>query len=92
MAAAAATVYTCPAATIATVQRARVSNPDSSDHTFTLSIGNNAAGTQLYAGVTVKANSGYDIWGPFTLTAGEIIQAFGSSTNLVLTVNGIEQT
>lgn len=92
MATSATTLYTCPASTIATVQRARISNPDSSDHTFTLSIGSNAAGTQVYSGVTVKANSGYDIWGPFTLTAAEIIQGFGSSTNLVVTINGIEQT
>jgi hypothetical protein len=92
LATSAATVYTCPASTIGTMKRARVSNPDSVAHTFTLSIGADAAGTRIYSQVTVQPQNGYDIWGPFTLTAGQIIQAFADNTALVLVINGTEQT
>ncbi len=88
----AATKYTCPALTIAVIRRMRVSNPSGGALTFTLSIGVDAAGTRLYDAVSVPANSGLDIYGPFTLAAGDIIQAFGSGTALVLVADGTEST
>ncbi len=90
---AAATKYTCPASTVAVIRRMRVSNPSGGSVNFTLSIGADAAGTRLYDAVPIPAASYLDIWGPFTLAATEIIQAFGSTTSvLVLEIDGTETT
>ena len=88
---AAATKYTCPALTIAVIRRMRVSNPSGNAVAFTLSIGNDAAGTRLYDGVTIPANGSLDIWGPFTLAASEVVQSFaGTASVLVLEIDGTE--
>lgn len=88
----AATRYTCPGSTIAVMKRMRVSNPTGAPVNFTLSIGNDAAGTRLYDGVVVPAGGALDIYGPFTLAAGNIVQAYGSTNNaLVLEIDGTEQ-
>ncbi len=88
---AAATKYTCPGSTVAVIRRMRVSNPTGSAVPFTLSIGADAAGTRLYDGVSIPAASYLDIWGPFSLAAAEIIQAFaGSNSALVLEIDGTE--
>ncbi len=86
----AATKYTCPASTITTISRMRVSNPSGGALTFTLSIGADAASTRLYDGVSVPAGGAIDTRGPFTLAAGDVIQAFGSGTALVFEINGYE--
>jgi hypothetical protein len=86
----AATKYTCPGATVAVVRRIRVNPSDGSgSYTFTMSIGASAAATQLYSAYPVPA-TGLDIWGPFSLAPGDIIQAFGSNTNLTLEIDGTE--
>jgi hypothetical protein len=86
----AATKYTCPAATVAVIRRIRVDNPGGgSTHAFTLSIGADAVGTRLYDALSVPAG-GVDIYGPFSLAAGEIIQAFADNTALVLEIDGTE--
>lgn len=80
-------MYTAQSTTV--IQRGRVSNPTGSPLTFTLSLGVDSAGTRLYASTVVPALSGYNIYGPFTLAPGDIIQAFGSSTALVLELSGV---
>lgn len=90
---AAATKYTCPAATIARILRGRVSNTSGVAATFTISMGADAAGTRLYDAVSVPANGSYDFTGPFVLAAGEIVQAFSGTNNvLMLELDGTEST
>ncbi len=89
---AAATQYTVPTATIAVIKRIRISNPTGGAVTFNLSIGADAAGTRLYSGVSVAAGSSLDIYGPFTLAAAEVIQAFASAaSSLAIVIDGSEQ-
>lgn len=88
---AAATKYTCPASTVGVVRRMRVSNPGAVAVNFTLSIGADAAGTRLYDAVSIPAAGSLDIYGPFSLAAAEIIQAFASVASvLVLEIDGTE--
>lgn len=90
---AAATKYTAPAATVTKVQNIHVQNPSNSVVTFTLSIGADAAGTRLFDALPIQPLSAFDSFGPFYLAAGEIIQAFAGTTNvLTLTIDGTETT
>ena len=90
---AAATQYTCPASTITTIKNIHVFNGSASAATFTLSIGADAAGTRIFDALSIPANSPYDSFGPFVLSAAEIIQAFSGTNNvLTLTIDGIEST
>lgn len=87
----AATVYTCPASTVATIRRIRATNPSGAPVAFTLSIGADAQGTRLWDAASIPAGGSINDYGPFTLTAGQIIQAYGGSANvLVLVINGQE--
>lgn len=84
-----ATKYTVPASTQTTITRINVDNPSGADVQFTLSIGADAAGTRLYSSVTIRAGGGLDVYGPFTMETGEIIQAWaGTPSVLNLTING----
>lgn len=86
----AATKYTVPGATSAQIKRIRVDNPGGgSVRAFTMSIGADAAGTRLYDAVSVPPG-GLDIYGPFNMATGEILQAFADNAALVLTIDGIE--
>ena len=88
---AAATKYTVPAATTTVIRRGRVSNPTGGAVPFTMSIGADAAGTRLYDAVSIPAGGSLDIFGPFTLAATEIVQAFASANaSLVLELDGTE--
>jgi hypothetical protein len=64
-------------------------NADSASHTFTLSIGADAAGTRLYMTQTIAANGGYfDDYANYTLEAAEILQGYAdSASKLTITVN-----
>jgi len=87
----AATVYTVPAATTATLRNIHVSNETGSAATFTLSIGTDAAGKRLFTAISIGANSSLDWSGFIILTAAEILQAFsGTASALTLTISGIE--
>ena len=88
----AATKYTVPGATSAQIKRIRVDNPGGGvARAFTLSIGADAAGTLLYDAVVVPPG-GLDIYGPFNLATGEIVQAFADNVALVLEIDGTETT
>jgi hypothetical protein len=90
---AAATKYTVPASTVTVVQHIHVSNPSGSSVNFTMSIGADAAGTRIYDAFAIAAGAQIDIFCKYVLTAAEILQAFGSTNNiLVLTLDGQELT
>lgn len=88
----AATKYTAPAAG-AIIRHVRISNPSASAVDFTFSVGTDAAGTRLYDGFPIPADSVVDWYPILPLTNAEIIQAFGGTNNiLTLTINGIDLT
>jgi hypothetical protein len=90
---AAATKYTVPPATRTTIRRILIDNPSGGIVTCTITIGADAAGTRILGAVPIPANGGLDLYGPFTLETGEILQAYAGSANvLVLLVNGEEET
>jgi hypothetical protein len=89
---AAATKYTVPAATVTILQHIHVTNPTGASITFTMSIGADAAGVRIYDAVAIPAGSMIDTFSKYVLNAGEIVQAFSSSTSAVLTLNGQELT
>jgi hypothetical protein len=92
--AAAATKYTVPAATKTVLRHIHVQNPSGAIVNFTMSIGADAAGTRVYDAEPIAANGGVlDQWVYFVLEATEIIQAFASTTAvLVLTLDGDQKT
>lgn len=86
---AAVTKYTVPAGMRLIVRRIHVSNTNAGPVTFTLSIGADAAATRLFDAIAIAAGAVLDAYGPFTLEAGEIIQALAGTTNiLTLTIDG----
>jgi hypothetical protein len=91
--AAAVTRYTAPARTpAAVIDRIHLYNADSSARTVTISIGADAAGTRLYDAYSIPAASPYDVYGPFTLASGEIVQALADVTlKVTLTIDGREE-
>ena len=90
---AAGTKYTVPASTLAIVQHLHVQNPSGSTVNFTMSIGADAPGTRIYDAFPIGAGKVLDEFVKYDLTAAEIIQAFGSVTNvLVMTLDGVEIT
>jgi hypothetical protein len=89
---AAATVYTVPAGRVAVVRNIHVVNGTAGDLTFTASIGADAAASRIFDGETVSAETTYDCFAPFVLSAGETLQAYASAAaSLVLTIDGEEE-
>lgn len=90
---AAATKYTVPASTKAVIRKISVQNPSGSPVTFTASIGTDAAATRIMDVLPIAATSRQDFWGPWTMEAAEIFQAFAGTNNiLTLTIDGDEYT
>lgn len=88
--AAAATLYTVPAATTAVLRHIRVLNTTGTDRAVTMSIGADAAGTRFIS-MTVPANSVFDWTGNLPLAAGEIVQGFAAvAAALTAIISGIE--
>lgn len=86
---AAATKYTTPASTITVVRHVHISNPSGSAVDFTMSIGTDAAGTRLFDGKSIPADSVYEHFCYHVLAATHIIQAFAGTNNvLTLTISG----
>lgn len=95
LSAAAATKYTAPSyipATLSTViRKLHFFNADTVQRTITASIGADAAGTRILDAMPIAAGASYDLWGPFTMTSAEILQALADSANKVtLTIDGEE--
>lgn len=90
---AAVTLYTVPASTVTIVQHIHVSNPSASAVGVTISLGADAAGTRIYDAYSIAAGGVLDVFTKYVLTAGQTIQAFGSTTGvLVQTIDGQELT
>jgi hypothetical protein len=90
---AAATKYTVPGSTTTVVRHIHISNPSGSPVDFTLSIGTDAAGTRLFDGLAIAADSVYEHFCYHVLAVAEVIQAFGGTNNiLTLTISGDEYT
>jgi hypothetical protein len=84
----AATVYDPPAAG-AVMRMIHVSNPSGGAVDFTLSVGTDAAGTRLFDGYSIPADSVRTFWVDVQLDDADIVQAFASSAaTLVLTIGG----
>lgn len=84
----AATKYTVPGATTALLRSIHVSNPSASAVDFTMSIGTDAAGTRIYDGYPIAADSAKTFWCYHAVATGEILQAFAGTNNiLTLTLN-----
>ena len=79
----AATKYTVPASTTALVRSIHVSNPTASAVDFTLSITADAAGTRLYDGLSIPADTAKTFWCYHAVATGEIIQAFAGTNNVI---------
>lgn len=96
---AAATKYTVPSATKTIVRHIHVQNPDAAAHSYTISIGSDAAGTRIYDSFQIPAagtgvtDSTRDHFPYYVLETTEIIQAFADvSAKLVMTIDGDELT
>lgn len=89
LAAAAATIYTVPAATTATIVHLHVINNHNVAVNLTVSLGADAAGTRIWDQIPIQPQSAGDFLddtGPYELAAGAVLQAFGSvASKLVLT-------
>lgn len=93
LAAAAADVYTPPAATIYTVVRhIHVANKTGGAVTFTLYVGatgGSAAGTELFGAKSVAANDVYDYYCNLKMVSTDFLSGLASAaTSLVITVEG----
>jgi hypothetical protein len=93
LAAAAADIYTPPASTIYTVIRhIHVANVTAGAVTFTLYVGatgGSAAGTELFKGVSVAANSYVDYYPMLKLLSTEFLSGLASgASSLTITVEG----
>ncbi len=79
---AAATKYTATGVS-ALIRHVHVSNPAVAAHTFTMSIGADAAGTRIFDAYSLPAGSVFD-WYPYLpLVAGEIVQAYADANTTV---------
>lgn len=87
---AAADKYTAPAGG-AIVRHIHVANPTASPVDFTLSIGADAAGTRVFDGHPIPADSELDHYCYYPLGNAEKIQAFAGTNNVaILTIGGDE--
>lgn len=84
----AATLYTAPTGIRAIIKRIHILNPTTTAYTFTLSIGADAAATELYKTQSVAAGGFFDDYANYSLEPAEILQGFASTTTkLTITVN-----
>lgn len=89
--ASAATLYTVPASTTATLRNIHVCNETGTAATLTMSIGTDGAGKRLFMAFPVPGNDVVDWSGMIVMVAAEVIQAFsGTASALTLVVSGVE--
>lgn len=89
---AAATKYTVPTGRRAVIRHLHVNNPTGSAATFTWSIGADAAGTRELDAFSILAGTSLDDFGPYTMEAGEILQAFSGTNNVLVLHLDVEET
>ncbi len=86
---AAATLYTAPTGIRAVIKRIHIVNPTATAYAFTLSIGADAAGTELYKTQSIASGGYFDDYANYTLEPADILQGFaGTASKLTITVNG----
>jgi len=83
LAGAAAVLYTVPAGRNALVRHIHFSNPSAGAVDVTVSIGADAAGTRLFDGFSIPADSVYDWFGYVPLAAAEDIRGWSSAAATV---------
>lgn len=89
----AATYYTVPSSTTATLRSIHVCNETATAATLTLSIGADGAGKRLFYQVSIPGNGFLDWSGVQVMSAAEVVQALsGTSSALTLTISGVEST
>lgn len=93
LAASATNIYTPAASTFVTVIRhIHIANVTTGAATFTLYVGatgGSAAGTELFKGYTVSANSTYDYYGALRMTSADFLSGLASAgSTLTITVEG----
>lgn len=93
LAAAAADIYTPPAATIYTVIRhIHIANVTAGAITFTLYVGatgGSAAGTELFKGYSVAANSSFDYYTTLKMISTDFLSGLASAgSSLTIVVEG----
>lgn len=87
----AATLYTVPASTTFILRYMRFNNTTSTDRSITISIGANAAATQIVSAMTVPANGAIDWTGSIPMTTTEILQGLAAAaTAITAVVSGVE--
>lgn len=89
----AATLYTVPGSTTFVLRYMLFNNSTSTDRSITVSIGANAAATQILSVRTVPANGTVEWVGSIPMTATEIIQGLAAAaTAITAVVCGVEIT
>jgi len=84
----AGTLYTAPTGIRATIKRIHIVNPTTTAYTFTLSIGNDAAGTELYKAQSISPGGYFDDYANYTLEPADVLQGYaGTASKLTITVN-----
>jgi hypothetical protein len=87
----AAVLYTCAAANGFVWRSMSIANTTTTEQTFKMSIGTDAAGTRLYSDVAVPPNFTFDWSGIRFIANTETIQ-WNAPTTLTVTITGVEQT
>jgi len=82
--------YKVGAGKVGTMRSLRAVNGTNFSIYFTLSIGVDAVGTRLWDYVEIPAKSSLEWTGNEVLAAGEFIDAWATSSSLVLTISGVE--
>lgn len=89
---AAVTKYTAPTGIRGIIRHIHVVNPSGASVNLTMSIGADATATRIFDAHPIAAASEFEHFCYYALTPAEILQAFGSTTAvLVLTVSGDEE-
>lgn len=90
---AAATKITVSAGSKLIIRHVHFENGSASSATIFASIGADAAGTRLFDGYPLAANTPYDWYGYIVMDAAEILQAYSGTNNVItMTVFGDELT
>ena len=91
--AAAVTKYTVPTSTKTIIRHFRINNVTASAANVTISIGADAAGTEIVTALSIASNSIVDHYGYWVMDAAEILQALsGTASAINLSAYGDEIT
>lgn len=91
LAGAAAVLYTVPAGRSALIRHIHLSNPSLAAVDVTLSVGADAAGTRIFDGYPLPADSVYDWYGFLPLAAAEDLRGWaGAAATVNIEVGGDE--